>query len=67
VTRINDKLVSQPEWDAQKQGWQWLFPIIDKNRDGQIDGAEYAAFQEYKKQNPNWHELRSREIPTVRR
>ena len=51
----NDKLVSQPEWNARKQGHEWLFPTIDKNNDGQIDAPEYKAFQDYKKQNPNWH------------
>lgn len=56
-----DKLVSQPEWDARKQAWEWLFPIIDKNHDAQINAAEYSAFQEFKKQNPNWHELLSKE------
>jgi hypothetical protein len=55
-----DKLVSQPEWNAGKQGWEWLFPLIDKDRDGRIDGVEYAAFQEFKKQNPNWAEMRKR-------
>ncbi len=53
-----DKLISQPEWNARKQGWEWLFPIIDKNRDGRIDAAEYAAFQEYKRQNPDWQKAR---------
>ena len=56
----SNKLVSQPEWNAEKHGWEWLFPIIDKNADGQIDADEYAAFQEYKKQNPNWQKLRER-------
>ncbi len=54
----SNKLVSQDEWNAEKHGWEWLFPIIDKNADGQINPNEYAAFQEYKKQNPNWHKLR---------
>ncbi len=56
--RDGDKLVSQAEWNGGKQGWEWLFPVIDKNGDGQVDGAEYAAFQEFKKQNPNWPSLR---------
>lgn len=51
----NDKLVSQPEWDAQKKGFEWLFAVIDQNHDGKINAPEYAAFQVYKKQNPNWH------------
>jgi len=56
----DDGLVSQAEWNAGKQGWEWLFPVIDTNKDGQIDAPEYAAFQEYKKQNPNWQGLRPR-------
>ena len=53
-----DSLVSKAEWDAGKAGWEWLFPIIDKSQDGQIDASEYASFQEYKKQNPHWREKR---------
>jgi hypothetical protein len=53
-----DKFVSRAEWDTGKPSSKWLFPVIDKNRDGQIDGPEYAAFQEYKKQNPDWQKLR---------
>jgi hypothetical protein len=53
-----DGRVSKPEWEAGKPGWGWLFPVIDKNQDGFIDPQEYAAFQEYKKANPDWQRQR---------
>ncbi len=53
-----DGLVSQSEWEAGKPGWGWLFPIIDTDKNGFIDAKEYAAFQEYKRINPNWRQLR---------
>lgn len=45
---------SQQEWSDSKPGWEWLFPFIDKNKDGKISAAEHAEFQEYKKQHPDW-------------
>jgi hypothetical protein len=51
-----DRRVSRAEWEAGKQGRSRLFPIIDKSQDGFIDPSEYAAFQEYKKTNPDWQE-----------
>ena len=53
-----DGRVSQAEWEAGKPGWGWLFPIIDTNKNGFIDAQEYAAFQEYKRTNPNWQQRR---------
>lgn len=53
-----DGRVSQTEWETGKPGWGWLFPIIDTNKNGFIDAQEYAAFQEYKRINPNWRQLR---------
>jgi hypothetical protein len=55
-----DKQVTEAEWNAGKPGWEWLFGMIDANQDGRIDPPEYAAFQEHKKQNPNWQELRQK-------
>jgi hypothetical protein len=55
-----DGRVSKAEWEAGKPGWGWLFPIIDKNQDGFLDPQEYAAFQEYKKANPDWQRQRSK-------
>ena len=49
-----DGLVSRSEWNKGKQGWEWLFPIVDTNKDGQIDAKEYVAFQVYKARNPDW-------------
>ncbi len=52
--RDGDKRVSKAEWEAGKKGWDWLFPVIDADRDGQITEAEYKAFQEFKAKNPDW-------------
>lgn len=54
-----DRRVSKPEWETGKPGWGWVFPLIDKSQDGFIDHQEYAAFQEYKKNNPDWQQERS--------
>jgi len=45
---------SQQEWSDAKPGWEWLFPFIDTNKDGRIALAEHTAFQDYKKQHPDW-------------
>jgi hypothetical protein len=49
-----DGLISSAEWIKGKPEWGWLVPIIDTNKDGQIDPKEYEAFQEYKARNPDW-------------
>ncbi|MBQ99884.1 MAG: hypothetical protein CMO60_03380 [Verrucomicrobiales bacterium] len=45
---------SQAEWDQQKQGWEWLFPHIDTDSDGQISAKEYYAFQKFKSEQDDW-------------
>ncbi len=45
---------SREEWNEAKPGWDWLFPFVDKNKDGKITFAEHTEFQEYKKQRPDW-------------
>jgi hypothetical protein len=45
--------VSKTEWSMVRVDWTWLFPTIDKNGDGQLERAEYKAFQIYKKENPD--------------
>jgi arylsulfatase A-like enzyme len=47
---------SQDAWNKQKKGWEWLFPHIDTNSDGQISAEEYRAFQKFKKQHGDWQE-----------
>jgi hypothetical protein len=49
-----DGAVSCAEWENGKRGWEWLFPVIDSNGDGEIDPGEYLAFQEYKRRHPDW-------------
>ena len=48
---------SREEWNASKPGWEWLFPFIDRDKDGKISAAEHAQFQEYKKQHPDWQKV----------
>lgn len=45
---------SKEAWSEAKPGWEWLFPFIDTSKDGKISTTEHAAFQAYKKQNPDW-------------
>ena len=47
---------SQDEWNQQKKGWEWLFPHIDTDSDGQISADEYNAFQKFKAEHDDWEE-----------
>ncbi len=59
-----DKAVSQPEWDAGKKNWEWLFPKIDTDESGTLDKAEYQAFQDYKAAHSDWaKKLRKDALP----
>lgn len=51
-----DGMASRSEWDAARPTWEWLFDHIDKDKNGQLDRAEYKAFQDFKKENPGWRE-----------
>ena len=53
---------SREEWNQTKPGWEWLFPFIDKNKDGKLSTAEYTEFQEYKKQHPDWNKRLREEL-----
>jgi arylsulfatase A-like enzyme len=58
---------SQNEWNQQKKGWEWLFPHIDTDSDGQISAEEYNAFQKFKAEHDDWEELlrkKERRTPT---
>ena len=52
-----DGLVSKPEWNAGKPTWQWLFKVIDTNRNSQINEPEYQSFQDHKAKDPDWRKL----------
>ncbi len=47
---------SQTEWDREKEGYEWVFPLIDSDKDGKVDAEEYGAFQLFKKTHDNWEE-----------
>ncbi|MFP6892382.1 MAG: sulfatase-like hydrolase/transferase, partial [Opitutales bacterium] len=47
---------SQEDWNAEKKGYEWLFPHIDTDSDGQISSEEYAAFQKFKSKNDDWEQ-----------
>ena len=49
-----DSFLSAPEWDRLKDSWEWLFPHIDLNHDGQLDAAEYSDFQVFKATHSDW-------------
>ncbi|HBJ82587.1 MAG TPA: protein-xanthan lyase [Verrucomicrobiales bacterium] len=53
---------SQQAWNDAKPGWEWLFPFIDTNKDGKISLAEHTAFQDYKKQHPDWQKRLREEL-----
>ncbi len=49
-----DGVASKSEWNSARPTWEWLFDHIDKDKNGQLDRAEYKAFQDYKTENPDW-------------
>ncbi|MEJ6731692.1 MAG: FAD-dependent oxidoreductase, partial [Opitutaceae bacterium] len=58
---------SRDEWNQQKKGWEWLFPHIDTDSDGQISAEESRAFQKFKTEQDDWQEAlkkKGAEIPT---
>lgn len=53
---------SLEEWKESKPGWDWIFPFIDRNKDGKISLTEHTEFQEYKKQYPDWQKRARTEL-----
>ena len=49
-----DGMASKSEWDSARPTWKWLFDHMDKDKNGQLNRAEYQAFQDYKKKHPDW-------------
>ena len=61
---VKGKDWTEEEWKKKKGSYGWVFPHIDKNADGKVTAAEYEAFQEFKRQRPNWEvELNSNAKP----
>lgn len=48
---------TREEWNKDKPGHEWLFPVIDKDNDGKISAAEYKEFQAFKKKHADWQIL----------
>ena len=48
---------SRKQWNAEKKGYEWLFPHIDKDSNGKISPKEYIDFQKFKSKNENWEEV----------
>ncbi len=48
---------SQGEWNTQKKGWEWLFPHIDTDSNGQVSDEEYKAFQKFKTEQDDWEKV----------
>lgn len=48
---------SRTEWNKSKPGFDWLFPWIDKNKDGKISEPEYLEFQTFKQKNHDWQKI----------
>jgi len=58
---------SQDEWNQDRPGFEWVFPFIDQNCDGQIDPTEYRALQQYKKKHGKaWKDLARKDLETTR-
>ncbi|MGA1116106.1 MAG: FAD-dependent oxidoreductase [Opitutales bacterium] len=48
---------SRKHWNAEKKGYEWLFPHIDQDSNGKISSEEYVNFQKFKSKNENWEEV----------
>ena len=55
--KSGDGMASNTEWDSARPTWKWLFQPMDKDKNGQLDRAEYKAFQDFKKSNPDWQKI----------
>ena len=47
-------MASQSEWNTARPTWKWLFAHMDKDKNSQLDRAEYQAFQDFKKEHSDW-------------
>lgn len=49
--------VSQKEWNSDESGYEWVFPLIDKNKDGKVSIQEYNDFQLFKQEHNDWEKM----------
>ena len=57
ITGQKDRLhrwKSQHEWDREKPGYEWVYPLIDENGDGKLSDEEYQKFQRFKQKHKDW-------------
>ena len=47
-----DGMASKSEWDSARPTWKWLFDHIDKDKNGQLDRAEYQSLPGFQKREP---------------
>ena len=45
---------SHREWDREKPGYEWVYPMIDENADGKLSDDEYQKFQRFKQKHQQW-------------
>ncbi len=45
---------SHREWDREKPGYEWVYPLIDENGDGKLTDDEYQVFQRFKQKHQQW-------------
>ncbi len=45
---------SHREWDREKPGYEWVYPLIDENGDGKLTDDEYQKFQRFKQKHQQW-------------
>lgn len=48
---------SRKQWNAEKKGYEWLFPHIDKDNDDKISATEYKTFQAFKSKHEDWEDV----------
>lgn len=50
----NHRWESHREWDREKPGYEWVYPLIDENGDGKLTDDEYQKFQRFKQKHQQW-------------
>jgi hypothetical protein len=62
ILEWNGEWGSREEWNKTKPGFDWLFPWIDKNKDGKISEPEFMEFRVFKEKHRDWENLINQEL-----